>query len=391
MVREVEYARKLGARIIVLHVEGTWNDETAVSFYRRGVRLYDDSNPVELDLVWGKTMSDLLVKNTSLTENMVKIIGCPRFDVYKPPLNKLMLAKNELAERYNLSLTKPLIVWATNFVNVDRTERDLRYIEEFDDRDMHEENDIQRSLRSKHLDAFIQMVEDYPNCQFVIKTHPLEVPDFYEIELQQRDMRDKVVIIKDITIEHVLNSTSIYLNTNSTSSTEAWFLGIPTISLLFDERARRKLSAFASGNEMVIDYTQLKEVVDSVLSKTYKPTQAILNTREEFVKNWFFKIDGNSTQRAVLEIDLFVKGLSWDEDIKSVYSKEVFFEGLSHTFFYKIARKLFHKVKGTTSYWDKIRESDILHPGEIETLYRQVEQIYEEQESRGKNCTDSSE
>jgi surface carbohydrate biosynthesis protein len=377
----VEYARKLKSRIIVLHTEGTWNAETAAAFYERGLRLYGDENPVELDLVWGRVMKDLLVDNTNLTEEMVKVIGCPRFDVYRPPLQRLMMSKKEFAHRYGLSKGKPLIVWATNFVNLDRTERDLKYQNEFVKRDILEDNDIQRSLRSKHLAALIQLIREYPNCDFAIKLHPLEVPDFYNSELKQHNLTGRVAIINDITIEHVLNSTDIFLNTNSTASTEAWFMVIPTVSLLFDERARRKLSAFAKGNEIVIDYPQLRTIVDTVLSGTYKPDQSLIDAREEFIENWFYKIDGQSTLRAAFEIERYIKQMSFDTEINPVYSNEVFQEQFSNTIIYRFARKMYHKVKSTTSYWDKIRESDKLHDGEIENLRDRVRKLYLEQES----------
>lgn len=377
----VGYAKKLKSRIIVLHTEGTWNAETAAAFYERGLRLYGDENPVELDLVWGRVMKDLLVDNTNLTEDMVKVIGCPRFDVYRPPLNGLMMLKKDFSPRYGVSEEKPLIVWATNFVNLDRTERDLDYQKEFIKRDIREDNEVQRSLRRLHLEALIQLIDDYPQCDFAIKLHPLEVPDFYISELERNNLSERVAIINDIAIEHVLNSTAIFLNTNSTSSTEAWFMGIPTVSLLFEERARKKLSAFARGNEIVSDYTQLRAVIDRVLSGSYEPTQSMIDVREDFIETWFYKIDGQSTQRAAAEIDGYGKQVSFTTKIESIYSKEVFLEQFSNTIIYKIARKLYHKAKGTTSYWDKIRESDKLHDGDIENLLERVRKLYREQES----------
>lgn len=377
----VEYARKLKSRIIVLHTEGTWNAETAAAFYERGLRLYGDENPVELDLVWGRVMKDLLVDNTNLTEDMVKVIGCPRFDVYRPPLNGLMMLKKDFSSRYGVSEEKPLIVWATNFVNLDRTERDLDYQKEFIKRDIREDNEVQRSLRRLHLEALIQLIDDYPQCDFAIKLHPLEVPDFYISELERNNLSGRVAIINDIAIEHVLNSTDIFLNTNSTSSTEAWFMGIPTVSLLFEERARKKLSAFARGNEIVSDYTQLRAVIDRVLSGSYEPTQSMIDVREDFIETWFYKIDGQSTQRAAAEIDGYGKHVSFTTKIEPIYSKEVFLEQFSNKIIYKIARKLYHKVEGTTSYWDKIRESDKLHDGDIENLLERVRKLYREQES----------
>ena len=372
----VGYARKLGSRIIILHTEGTWTAETAAAFYERGLRLYGDENPVELDLVWGRIMKDLLVTNTNLTDEMVKIIGCPRFDVYKPPIDGLMISKSDFAIRYGLSEEKPLIVWATNFVNIERTERDLKYQEEFVERDIKEDNAIQRSLREKHMEAVIQLVRDYPNCDFAIKLHPLEVPDYYEKELENQNLLDDVSVIKDSAIEHVLNSATAFLNTNSTASTEAWFLGIPTISLLFDERARRKLSEFAKGNEIVTEYAELRSMIDTVLSGDYKPSQMLLNAREELIEKWFYKVDGQSTQRAVREIDAFIKELSLDTEIEPAYSKELFLEQMSASLLYRIARKLYHMTQRTTSYWDKIRESDKLQDGEIEDLYHCIYTLY---------------
>lgn len=373
----VQYARKIGSRIIVLHTEGTWTPETAAGFYERGLRLYGDENPVELDLVWGEVMKNLLAENTNLDKSIIKVVGCPRFDVYKPPLSGLMMPRSEFSDRYGLSRKNPIIVWATNFVNLERTKRDLEYQKEFADRDMDEENAIQRSLRSKHLSAIMRLVREYPECDFAIKLHPLEVPEYYETQLEQEKLEHRVAIINDITIEHVLNSASLFLNTNSTSSTEAWFLGIPTVSLLFDERARSKLSAFAAGNELVFDYDQLKATVDRVLAENYTPSTTLLNARAEFIDKWFFKIDGKSTLRAAAEIDTHIQNHFSDKAINPVYSREVFIERFSSTIIYKTARKLYHKSHGTTSYWDKIREYDKLQEHEVEDLYQAVAKLYE--------------
>jgi surface carbohydrate biosynthesis protein len=371
----VKYAKEIGAHILVLHTEGTWNKEGASSFYARGKKLYKGENPVELDLVWGEVMKQLLTENTDLEDEEVRVVGCPRFDVYQPPLSELMMSKEEFCAKFDIKRNSPIVVWATNFVNVDRSEKSIQYLEEFTDRNIRELIDIQRTLRKRHFDVFAKLTEDFLQCEFIIKLHPLEIPKYYTNRIREMKLQNRIRVIAGIQMEHVLNSTDVFLNTNSTSSTEAWFLNIPTISLVFDRRALSNLSAFAGGNEIVSDYNSLKMIIEQCLKGKREPSDSMLNHREEFIEKWYYQVDGRATLRAAEEIDAHIKSTKIAE-VAAGFTNEMIVEKLKASQLFRFIRSIYYMVRKGTNYWGTIASIDRLKEEEVMKLKEDIDRLY---------------
>ncbi len=114
------------------------------------------------------------------------------------------------------------------------------------------------------------------------------------------------VVIKDEPIFNVLNACDVLVHTNTTASTEAWFLGKPTISMVFIKKYRPYFGDQIECSEIVSDYRQLYDRLDYYLDGGKLPDELKVKI-DRFITDWYYKVDGKSTKRCAQFIDDFLK------------------------------------------------------------------------------------
>ena len=98
-------------------------------FYKKGI---DIGEMVDCEMVWGPEWKRIFLENTTLSENQIHVVGSPRFDIYRPPLNQLLMKRDAFCQKYGLDPQNKLVVWTSNFVNLERSETTIEYVQTVD-------------------------------------------------------------------------------------------------------------------------------------------------------------------------------------------------------------------------------------------------------------------
>jgi len=271
-----------------------------------------DLSGVDLHFVWNQPMADILRENETLANDKIVVVGVPRFDFYKKPLNSTLLTKSDFLKKYDLDPRYPLVTFATNFTqasfhtsnqnfyfkNAKKYGRDKVFEKLYGDLgDVPKRDYISREL---FLDAFVNLVRNFPEVNFALKLHPTEDHQFYK-DLLINDLSSAASRVRIIAHEYswdVLNATDIELNRSCTTAIESWLLGKPTIEMQLNPDEYYFSQDFASGSDMVRSSNELIEKVSHYLDGASIP-ENLQRARDQFLSKWCHSPDGKSTKTVV--------------------------------------------------------------------------------------------
>ena len=257
-VKMVKLAKKMGCKIAVLHSEGTVSTKKAEGFYYK--KDIDVGEAVDLEMVWGPNMKKIMLENTALADKQIYIVGSPRFDIYRPPLSQLLMSRKEFCNKYQINLDNKIVVWTSNFVELERSKKQLEHRQTFGSADVKKAAVASRKLREMQVKAFIRMAIKYPDVNFMIKLHPLEVKDYYSKKLSESKVSN-ITLFKNEDIANVVNVCDVLLHRGSTSALEAGFLDKPTIFMMF--KPEESYLSFCS--DVVKNYEELCSKIEYYL------------------------------------------------------------------------------------------------------------------------------
>jgi len=298
-------AKKMGCFVAVNPSEGTFGSGMEKPSAWGNFREYDQI--LDMYFAWGKAHEDLLLKYTNLKNDKIKIIGPPRFDLYFPPQNRIFPSRSEFNTILNIEnkASKNVLV-ALNFINADKTmteiKRSYSYV-------LHRDKFIdmcnsEKIHRDKILSAVFKISKLYPDVNFIIRPHPLEKREVYKSFIRKCDQKN-IYLSPDISIYAVLKNTDILVNVCSTVSTEAWLIGLPTLSTIFDENIKYD-SYFMKGNQIVCSYDELVDLIDYYI-KGGKIPEYILKNRKEYLEYWYNSTNGHASEQCAKEIFGFLR------------------------------------------------------------------------------------
>jgi len=386
-VKMVKLARKMGSLIAVLHSEGTTSDRGVQSFfYKKDVNI---GEVVDLEMVWGPELKKIFLENTTLSENQIHVVGCPRFDIYCPNLNKLLMRKVDFCQKYGIAPQRKLAVWASNFVNLERSERDIKHTQSFVPYDIKPEIIFQLRLREKCIEAYLQLAKENPEINFMIKLHPLEVEDYYLQKLSQLKVTN-ITLFKDEDIANVINACDLLLHTSSTSATEAGFLGKPTICMMLEPDYKENLADLNWGSDIVEDYASLYSKVRFYLYEHGEISKELKRNRQLFNDKWFYRIDGESTMRTAKVINSYLQGVEPPRVTRAITDELKNELIIGQNPLMKLAGKILNVVRNRKpSYWSKIRKTQVPSRKEIRDLENELRNYFTTNKSIGKDiaCT----
>lgn len=278
-------ARRRGAHVINLLGEGAVSTYTEASWA-------GTQNPEKVDqlcIAWGPGAKELLVKYGRDPDRVV-VCGNPSFDKYRGPL----MEREAFCRQYGLDPARPIMLYATSLVPREGLDpEDFKHLEGFKDRIFPLYNNLRRTL----TDLFFDLAEARPEVQFVVKLHPADNPGIFE-ETQTARGTSNVLILRhsDIDIADALNVCDLMMHWNSTSSTEGWLLGKPTLFVHLEPQLDFWLSRFRDGSDLVRTREELFERVDHYLDGGKIPPD-ILAAREAYIREWYYEVDGKSIDR----------------------------------------------------------------------------------------------
>lgn len=317
-------AKRMGCFVVVNPSEGTYGSNMEKSSAWGNFNEYNQI--VDIYFAWGRAHVDLLLKYTNLECDKIKIVGPPRFDFYFYPLNGIFLSRNDFNNILNIKnkASKNILV-ALNFVNADKTIAEIKksYSYLVEDDKFIDVCNFEKIHRDKILSAVFNISKLYPNVNFIIRPHPLEKRELYKSFIRKCNQKN-IYLSPDISIYAVLKNTDILVNVCSTVSTEAWLIGLPTLSTIFDENIKYD-SYFMNGNQIVYSYAELVDLIDYYI-KGGKIPEYILKNRKRYLEYWYNNTNGHASEHCAKVIFDFLR--IHDNRPKTIISYEILKEDL---------------------------------------------------------------
>ena len=305
-----------------------------------------DLSGVDLHFVWNEPMADILRENQTIADDKIVVAGVPRFDFYGKPLKSILLTKAAFLKKYELHSRYPLVTFATNFTQASfHTSNQDFYLKNAKkygrDRVLEELygnlNDVpKRDYMSREvlLDAFVNLVRESPEVNFVLKLHPTEDHRYYK-DLIRKNLSSSASRVRIIVHEYiwdVLNATDIELNRSCTTAIESWLLGKPTIEMQLNPDEYYFSPEFASGSDMVRSSDELIEKVSSYLAGASIP-QKLQKDRNRFLRKWCHSPDGKSTKTVVDHIHRLLNDNNRiptsDDDLSANWKRRIYYHFLT--------------------------------------------------------------
>ena len=276
-----------------------------------------DMSVVDLLFAWNKEVAESIGEEKTIDLEKVKIIGVPRFDVYRHPLSSLLMSKKDFLSKYGLNSNYPVITMTTNFTmasfafkNKDFFKKDTEQLKTA--QLGYNEHVVAQDFKSRELfhRSFLRLVNDYPEVNFIIKPHPSEDhTPYYDMlmDIKNRRIQGRTAVIMQEYIWDVLNATDILLERSCLTGLEAWVMGKPTVELHLNSDEWYHSPFMAGGSDEVFNYEQLRERIDYYLNGGVINSSKLKN-RENVIKLWCHDLDGKASLRFVDEVDKFLQG-----------------------------------------------------------------------------------
>lgn len=259
-------------------------------------------------------MAEVLYENATIAKDKIVVAGIPRFDFYHHPL-RAILDKPAFLKKYSLDPRYPVITLATNFTQASfcTANQDFYFknaqkhgFDKVLDKLFGDAGDIPKRdylSRELFLNAFVALVKNYPEVNFVLKLHPSEDHQFYQNLIREElpDAADRVRIIAHEYIWDVLNATDIELNRSCTTAIESWMLGKPTIEMQLNPEEFYFSAEFSSGSDLVRSTQELIAKVSHYLAGGEIPDR-LQQARKKFLQTWCNSPDGDATRIVVEHI-----------------------------------------------------------------------------------------
>jgi surface carbohydrate biosynthesis protein len=302
-------AHAMGVRVIVVPTEGRPPNAEAMDYsFGSG----SDNHAVDLWFTWSREVQEYMQDRGVPAERSI-VAGVPRFDLYRAPLDSLIVTRPDFARAHGLDPDRPIISWATNFTHAKFNFRHQDFLVnnwrtlglqkfpiysqplEYARKD-HE-------ARQRNLEALGQLLRARSEIQIAFKPHPHEEHEEYAgfIARARQQFGPRIALVTSRYIWDLLAAADLHVHRMCTTGIEAWFLDKPTINLqlldYFDMSLKVEGAGAdaAAGDELALDGEALIDAVDRGLQQR-SPAPERLAARERYIERWFHVIDGSRSR-----------------------------------------------------------------------------------------------
>lgn len=328
-VKVIKKFKRNGLKVIILPTENIPVMDNVQKLFAGAT---SDLSVVDMFFVWNQVVGDIVKSEKTIEPERLRVIGVPRFDIYRQPLLSVISKREDFLAKYNLNKKYPVITMATNFTMASFSFKNKEFFKK-DTKQLkteqlgYNEQIALQDLKSREIfhQSFLRLINDYPEANFIIKPHPSEDhTPYYDIleKIKNSPAQGRVAVVLTEYIWDVLTATDILLERSCLTGLEAWTMGKPTIELHLNPDEWYHSPEMASGSDEVLNYDQLRERIDYYLGGgSIEPST--LKNREEIIKRWCNGLDGMASLRFADELDGFLQGeqkaarrFSWS-DIKN--------------------------------------------------------------------------
>ncbi|MDE1970811.1 MAG: hypothetical protein KGI50_04540 [Patescibacteria group bacterium] len=269
------------------------------------VSKYDYKPYLTKILLAGAGMEDVLVSHHKIDPSQVSLVGFPTFDWGISPHKDWFLKKNEFCARHHFSPNTKIIVLASSFsmADIDMREYETKYFHwNLSKEEMAEQVYVSDQMREKTIRYFSELLLRHPDWILLVRKHPVERRRRYD-EAWSRN--PQVIPVHYDELYDILNICDVLVHWNSTTSVQAWSFGKPTVLLWFEESRRfdelygehmdKQFADPKNGNYICHTDKDLERALEHAGGEVPEIQR---KAREQFIAQWFYRLDGQSSARA---------------------------------------------------------------------------------------------
>lgn len=325
------------------------------------------SEPSNVDLycLWGRCQYDSFIRGGILPKEKLYLTGCPRYDFCADPW-KSALADVGLENN-------PLILVNTRFSLIfPRFQRGLK-----DEINIMLKLGFTNSYISEYarqcflvwaemINVVADLAKAFFKAVFVVRPHPFEDRKIYEQIF--KDIPN-IRVIQEGTVLPWINSSLLLIQRDCSTAIEASFLDVPLVSLEWIDAPMLNNKAIFGVSHHAKSKKELSDIVGRTLQgNPVGPTSEMKRQREQIVKDWFYAIDGKSSERVANAI------LETIDRRKNGRPKQKPHKVLLHNGFTKAGLKSFFSFLGTRMLgfgkYDKLKSFLLRKPRTISKEFR---------------------
>jgi surface carbohydrate biosynthesis protein len=268
---------ELGVKIVILPTEGAPIDQpNKLQLAGKGV----DYSVVDLFVSWNEGIRDRIVESGALTPEKVEVAGCPRFDFYRLPLDRLVMGRDEFSRKYRLPPNRATITFASGFVLAGMATRNREFLKQdwqalqknqtgvgwYDD--PYAMAHAELKTRELFLEALQKLHAERPDWNFILRPHPGEDQVVYSEFAKKKFSDGRVRVVPSEYIWNVLRSTDVLVARASTTAVEAWLAGKPSVEFQLNpvDFSKNYVSEYEPGSIPARSYEELRGAIDRCLA-----------------------------------------------------------------------------------------------------------------------------
>lgn len=281
-----------GILVGVLDTEGGIFNSVEEGLIKLVARSYPEN--VDLYCLWGKKQYESFLAHKLLPREKLAVTGCPRYDFcslpWKQSLSFLQHVKNPMIlinTRFSLIFPR--------FQKSYKEEIKVMLSLGFKDDYVREYARQCFLVWAEMIGITAELAKTFSSVTFVVRPHPFEDRTTYDQLL--KDIPN-VRIIQEGTVLPWIHASSLLVQRDCSTALEASFLNKPVLSLEWIHASLLHNEFISSISYAVPSKERLFAMVHDALSgKPCVATNEMIQTKENLVNDWFYAIDGKSSQR----------------------------------------------------------------------------------------------
>jgi surface carbohydrate biosynthesis protein len=311
--------REAGVRIVILPTEGAPIDEPN-KLQLSGAGL--DYSMVDLFCSWNGEIAERTRR--SLPAERIELTGCPRFDIYRPPLDRLVRKREALLRDLRLPGGAKVVTFASNFVLAGMATRNRDFLAR-DWKDARKDRtgvgwyDDPHALAATEVrtrEVFLEAAERTARetgLSVILRPHPGEDQVVYR-DFVRGLTGLPVRLAATEYIWNVLNATDVLVTRASTTSVEAWLLDRPTIEFRANagDFSGAYVAEYAPGSEEAASVEATVRLAREYAAGRPVP-EGVAQRRRAIVEKYFHAVDGRSSERFAVRLRRLAEDMEYPQ------------------------------------------------------------------------------
>lgn len=289
----IAVCQKMGIMIAVLDTEGGVLKDA--DFVFRSVFKYVDK--IDLYCLWGVKQYEALSKLNILSDDAIKVTGCPRYDFCVSPWsNALLDMPPALANSKMVLVNTNFPIIQPRFQSLEKEATQLVSDAGFEAEYVNNLLLQTRTARAEVVNTIKQLAPRFSQLIFVIRPHPFEDKNFYNEEFKGFP---NIEVHQKGPVFPWIKKSIVVLHHNCATAIETMLMGKEPVHLkwidtpLLNQPSSTQVSLHANSIAELED--MLKRLLEG---KQLEISDETKSARNKVIQDWFFSNDGKNAERA---------------------------------------------------------------------------------------------